>query len=94
MTLDPYKILRYALVTEKGTALAAENTYLFRVADDSTKPQIKRAVEAVYKVTVEKVNVVSVPRKRKRFRFRAAGYRPGYKKAMVTLKQGDKIAVA
>jgi large subunit ribosomal protein L23 len=80
------------LRTEKGTNLLPFNKYLFWVDRGANKIDIKSAVEEVYKVKVEKVNTMTVKGKKKRVRF-AEGKTPDWKKAVVTLKAGDKIDV-
>lgn len=90
---DPYKIIKHPVITEKATLLANENKYVFCVDKKATKSQIKRAVEVIYKVNVEKVYIINVPKKRKRYRFFIEGFKSGYKKAIVKLKQGEKIAI-
>ncbi len=85
-----YEILRRPLITEKYTALQAQGKYAFEVAQDASKPQIKQAVEKVFKVNVTAVNVVTVPGKRRMLGRRQLPARP-WKKAVVTLKPGDKI---
>ena len=78
--------------TEKGTLLEPQRQYLFEVAMRSNKIEIKKAVEEIYKVKVEAVNVMRVPGKRKRVR-QQFGHTPDWKKAVVTLKTGHKIDV-
>ncbi len=90
---DPYTIIKYPLVTEKATALASENKYLFAVAKNVRKNQIKMAIEQIYKVSVVSVAIINMPGKKRKYRMFHEGYRPSYKKAIVTLKEGDKIAV-
>ena len=77
-------------VTEKTTSGNTLNKYVFRVANTANKPEIKKAVEELYKVKVEKVNIVSVPFRLRRVG-RKIGRRPGYKKASVRLVSGHKI---
>ena len=92
--LTCYDILKALVRTEKGTFLTEkQRKYLFRVADDATKIDIKRAVEEIYKVKVDCVNTSAVPGKLKRVRSRA-GYTTGWKKAIVTLQEGQKIGEA
>lgn len=79
-------------ITEKATLLSEQNKVVFRVPLDATKPQIKEAVEALFKVKVTAVNTVVTEGKRKRFRG-VAGKRPDFKKAIVTLVEGDQIDV-
>lgn len=88
-----YDILKHILRTEKGTEMLAEGKYLFHVADDANKIQIKEAVEDIYNVTVTKVNTLKMHGKWRRIRYKE-GMTPDWKKAIVTLKQGDKIEIA
>ena len=85
-----YQILRRPLITEKYTALQAYGKYAFEVAGEASKPQIKQAVEKAFKVEVTAVNVMTVPGKRRRLGRRQLPAHP-WKKAIVTLKSGDKI---
>ena len=85
-----YEILRRPLITEKSTALQAQGKYAFEVAREANKLLIKQAVEKAFKVEVTKVNVMVVAGKRRRMRGRQLPPRP-WKKAVVTLKPGDKI---
>ncbi len=85
-----YEVLRRPLITEKNTVLQAQNKYGFEVALKANKLQVKTAVEKAFKVEVIKVNVMNVPgktRSRGRFRVRTIPW----KKAIGTLKAGDKI---
>jgi len=85
-----YEILRRPLITEKSTVLQVQGKYAFEVAREASKPQIKQAVEKAFKVKVTAVNVMVVPGKRRRLGRREIPARP-WKKAIVTLKPGDKI---
>ena len=85
-----YEVLRRPLITEKGTFLQAEGKYAFEVAGGVNKPQIKQAVEKAFKVKVTTVNVMTVPGKRQRVGRQIVLTQP-WKKAIVTLKPGDKI---
>jgi large subunit ribosomal protein L23 len=85
-----YKVLQRPLITEKNSALQAQGKYAFEVALEANKEQIKQAVEKAFKVTVTGVNVMTVPGKRRRMRGREV-MNPSWKKALVTLKSGDKI---
>ncbi len=85
-----YQILRRPLITEKHTILQAQGKYAFEVLTEATKPQIKQAVEKAFKVGVTSVNVMIVPGKRRR-RGRRQLPAHHWKKAIVTLKPGDKI---
>ena len=85
-----YKVLKRPLITEKNSVLQAQGKYAFKVAEESNKEQIRQAVEKAFKVTVTGVNVMTVPGKRRRMRGREV-MSPSWKKALVTLKPGDKI---
>lgn len=93
MTVEKFEIIRFPLVTEKSNNAVAERKYCFCVNKKSGKIEIRKAIESIYNVKVEKINIVSMPRKKKKYKFRIEGYKPGYKKAVVTLKEGDKIAI-
>ena len=90
-----YDILRRPIITEKTSFQSAKlNQYVFEVDRKATKAQIKEAVEALFDVEVVRVNVTNAPAKRSRRRNRRLLVRrPGYKKAIVTLKPGDTIDV-
>ena len=86
-----YEVLRRPLITEKNTALQApQGKYVFEVAGEANKEQIKQAVEKAFKVSVTQVNVMTVPGKGRRMRGRLV-LSPSWKKAIVTLKPGNKI---
>jgi large subunit ribosomal protein L23 len=87
----PYNILVGPLLTEKGTLLKEkENKVLFKVAKDANKIEIKRAVEEIFKVKVQSVATINCKGKKKRLG-RYEGKRPDWKKAIVTLKEGEKL---
>ncbi|MFA5362002.1 MAG: 50S ribosomal protein L23 [Candidatus Omnitrophota bacterium] len=88
-----YDIIKALLRTEKSTIYEPENKYLFLVDKGSNKIQIKQAVEYVYKVKVEKVNTYILRGKMKRVRYQV-GKAPDTKKAIVTLREGQKIDLA
>ncbi|MGO0122804.1 50S ribosomal protein L23 [Desulfothermobacter acidiphilus] len=90
--MDAYEVLIKPVVTEKSTSLLQYNKYTFVVHPKATKTDIKRAVEAIFKVKVAKVNTMRVRGKLKRVR-RALGRTPEVKKAIVTLQPGYKIEV-
>jgi large subunit ribosomal protein L23 len=81
-------------VTEKGALLGEANKYLFEVASDSNKVEIKRAVESLFDVTVKKVNTMNYEGKKKRQRTAKFGKRPDWKRAVVTLAADNKIDLA
>ena len=88
-----YDIVKTILRTEKGTMLEPEGKYFFQVSKAANKIQIKKAVEEIYKVKVKTVNTVIAAGKRKRVR-QDFGYTPDWKKAIITLQEGQKIEVA
>ncbi len=85
-----FEVLRRPLITEKYTVLQAEGKYAFEVAGAATKPQIKEAVEKAFNVTVTGLNLMNVAGKPRRLGRRVLPAKP-WKKAVVTLKPGDKI---
>lgn len=87
---DVWEVVRRPLVTEKGTLLAEARKYVFEVHIDATKAQIKGAVEKAFSVKVEAVNVSVVHGKMRRWK-RWTARRPDWKKAVVTLKSGEKL---
>ena len=82
-----FKIIRRPIITEKSVKLSKQGKYVFEVAKSATKPEIKKAIEKIYKVKVKKVNIVKVPSK-KRGWGKYEGEKRGFKKAIVTLKEG------
>ncbi|MGQ9925948.1 MAG: 50S ribosomal protein L23 [Chloroflexaceae bacterium] len=88
----PHEIIIRPLITEKNTALMIDNKYSFEVLRTASKPEIKRAVETIFDVTVMKVHTMNVRGKLKR-RGRQTGYTRDRKKAIVTLAPGDRIEV-
>jgi large subunit ribosomal protein L23 len=86
-----HEVLRRPLITEKKTALKkTQRALCFEVHRDATKPEIKKAVEALFSVKVQDVRVANVHGKVKR-QGRYAGKRPDWKKAWVVLKKGEKM---
>jgi large subunit ribosomal protein L23 len=92
VSLDPRQILLAPVVSEKSYSLIEENKYSFRVHQKAHKTQIRQAVEELFDVTVVGVNVVKVQPKPKR-RGLHRGTRPGWKKAIVQLSEGDRIEI-
>lgn len=85
-------LIHRPLVTEKATILLEQNKYVFEVVPKATKPDIKAAIESLFDVKVVSVNTMNPPRKKRRVG-KFIGYKPHYKKAVVTLQEGDKIAL-
>lgn len=79
-------------ITEKATYASEDNKVIFKVAIDADKASIKEAVENLFKVKVTKVNTIKVKGKTKRFRG-TMGRRPDWKKAIVTLEDGQSIDI-
>ena len=90
--MHPYEILRRPLVKEKVTRQGSQNQYAFEVALNANKVQIKEAVEMAFKVNVVAVNTSHVHGKERRL-VRTKGLTPDWKKAVVTLQEGQKIEV-
>ncbi len=87
-----FDVIKSPVITEKATLGSENNQVTFKVAIDATKPEIKAAVEALFEVKVTKVNTLRQEGKVKRFRG-VTGKRAEYKKAMVTLAEGNSIDV-
>jgi large subunit ribosomal protein L23 len=84
-------VIKKPLITEKATLLkGTSNAVLFAVDTRANKKEVREAVEKMFRVKVLDVRTMTVPGKVKR-RGRTVGLRPGWKKAVVTLKEGDKI---
>ncbi|MEO0275475.1 MAG: 50S ribosomal protein L23 [candidate division WOR-3 bacterium] len=91
---SPQDIIIEPILTEKSVYLRDNfNQYVFKVAKDATKPEIKKAIEELFKVKVLEVRVVNVKPKRRRIRTRRYGYTSSWKKAYVKLKEGDRIRI-
>jgi len=87
-----YAIILTPHMTEKSSGMAAQNKYVFKVAGNSSKIEIKKAIEKMYKVKVEKVAVSNKPAKARRVG-KYMGEKAGFKKAIITLIEGDKIDI-
>lgn len=79
-------IIKQPHITEK----TQEDKYVFRVAKNANKIKIKKAIEKKYKVNIIKVNIINIPKKKRRVG-RIEGFKKGYKKAIITVKHGQKI---
>ncbi len=90
--LSVYEILKRPLITEKGTVLQSKGKYAFEVASTATKQQIRKAVETSFKVGVTSVNIIPVRGQTKRVKTGII-MTPSWKKAIVSLKAGDKIEI-
>ena len=92
MSLHPNEVLLAPVVSEKSYSLITDRKYSFRVHQDAHKTQVRQAVEELFEVKVERVNIVHVRSKPKR-RGLHRGRRPGWKKAIVQLREGDTIEI-
>jgi large subunit ribosomal protein L23 len=90
--LTAYDVILAPVITEKASAVSESNQVVFKVRRDATKPQIKAAVEALFKVTVLSVNTLTRKGKTRNFRG-VRGKQQDVKKAIVRLAEGDKIDV-
>jgi len=90
--MSSYDIILSPVITEKSTRLSEANQVIFRVARSATKPEIKRAVEQLFKVKVKAVNTITTSGKQKAFQGRRFE-RSDVKKAIITLAEGYQIDV-
>jgi large subunit ribosomal protein L23 len=86
------KFLKSPWVTEKATDLAKQNKYIFKVDKRANKIKVKRAIEKMYDVQVIGVNIINIHPKPRRLG-RTIGLKPGFKKAIVAIAEGDKIEI-
>ncbi len=88
---DPRSIIKKPMITEKGAKLReTHNSYTFQVSPEANKIEIREAIHSIFKVDVEEVRTINVQGKFKRLG-RTSGRRSAWKKAIVTLKQGQTI---
>jgi large subunit ribosomal protein L23 len=92
MSLHPNEVLLAPVVSEKSYSLIEDRKYSFRVHKDAHKTQIRQAVEQLFDVKVLAVNIVQVASKPKQRNY-VKGRRPGWKKAIVQLREGDSIEI-
>jgi large subunit ribosomal protein L23 len=92
MSLHPNEVLLAPVVSEKSYSLIADRKYSFRVHPKAHKTQVRQAVEELFNVKVERVNVSQVKAKPKR-RGLHRGTKPGWKKAVVQVREGDTIEI-
>ena len=90
--MTAHEIIIRPIVSERSFDLMEENKYTFEVARDANKYQIKDAIEELFSVKVDRVNTINVKPKKKRVRY-VAGYTRQWKKAVVTLKEGETIEI-
>jgi large subunit ribosomal protein L23 len=87
-----YNAIKQPHISEKGTFLAEINQYTFEVDPQYSKQEIKKSVEGIYGVNVLSVNTIKIPQKKRRLG-KTQGFRKAYKKAIVTIKEGQKIEI-
>ena len=87
-----YQIIRSPVITEKSTLISESNQVVFKVAGSAGKSDIRAAVESLFGVKVTAVNTLNVRAKTRRFKGRV-GHKSGYKKAIVTLAEGESIDI-
>jgi len=92
MSLHPNQVLLAPVVSEKSYSLISDRKYTFKVHEDAHKTQIRQAVEELFEVKVQSVNIVKVQSKPKR-RGLTRGSKPGWKKAIVQLHEGHEIEI-
>ena len=85
-----YDIIKFPVVTEKSTKISENNQFVFKVAIDTSKSEIKKAVEKVFKVKVKAINTIKVKGKKKVFKG-TKGKRSDFKKAVITLVKGETL---
>jgi large subunit ribosomal protein L23 len=92
VSLHPNEVLLAPVVSEKSYSLISDRKYTFKVHKDAHKTQVRQAVEELFEVHVEHVNILKVQSKPKR-RGATKGIRPGWKKAIVQVREGDTIEI-
>ncbi len=90
--MDHNQIIIKPVITEKASALAEQNKYVFKIANSATRKDVKKAIEEIYKVKVLKANFITV-KSRGRRKGQIKGKSAEWKKAIMTLKKGDKIEI-
>ena len=85
-----YNIIKFPVVTEKSTKISENNQFVFKVDIDTSKDEVKKAIEKIFKVKVKSVNTLNVKGKKKVFKG-TKGKRSDYKKAVITLIKGETL---
>jgi len=85
--------IRQPIITEKATILSEQNKTVFKVHSGANKRSIKKNIEKLFKVTVVKVNII-IQKRKKKIKQGKVSIKPGYKKAIITLKKGQSIDLA
>lgn len=91
-TGSAYHILLSPHITEKATNLNEDNKYVFKVYPHANKIEIRKAIESAYGVDVSGVEIINIPKKKRRVG-KSTGWRKGYKKAIIKIKKGQKIEI-
>jgi len=84
------RLIRYPRITEKSKNLNRNRQYIFDVLSEANKTEVKKAIEAIYRVKVAQVRIINIPAKKRRLG-RTTGKKAGYKKAVVTLQKGYQL---
>jgi len=92
ITGESLKILRFPHVAEKATDLLEKNQYVFKVWPRANKAETKKAIESIFGVDVLGIRIINIPKKKRRLG-KTEGFRKGYKKAIIRIKEGQKIEV-
>jgi len=87
-----YSVIDRPHISEKATYLSENNQYVFKVSSSHNKNEVKKAMEGIYGVEVLSVNFIKVPAKKRRLG-KVQGFKKGYKKAIVKIKEGQKIEI-
>ncbi len=87
-----YQVVKAPHISEKANYLAEDNKYVFKVYPNTNKLEIKKSVEGIYKVDVLSVNIIKIPGKKRRMGG-IEGFKKGHTKAVVTIKEGQKIEI-
>jgi large subunit ribosomal protein L23 len=87
-----YDAIKQPHISEKASDLSAKNQYIFEIFPNYNKTEIKKAVEGIYGVDVLSVNIIKIPHKKRRLG-KTEGFRKAYKKAVVKIKEGQKIEI-
>ncbi len=91
-TVFSYDIIKEPHISEKATMLSDSNRYVFKVYSNTNKIEIKKAVEGIYGVDILSVNVIKIPKKKRRLG-KVQGFKEGYTKAIIKIQDGQKIEI-
>ena len=87
-----YEAIKQPHISEKASYLAEKDQYVFEVSPNYNKQEVKKSVEGIYGVDILSVNMIKIPAKKRRLG-KTEGFRKAYKKAVVTIKEGQKIEI-